>query len=81
MTDRAHTRISSPLRGRIKVGGKVCFTPTPELCKVQGFVLHPTWCRASASPVKGEGLVWESLINKKGRVFFPRPFLGMDIFQ
>src|SRR4030042_529706 len=27
-------------------------TPTPELCKVQGFVLHPTWCRASPSPVR-----------------------------
>src|SRR4030042_324555 len=27
-------------------------TPTPELCKVQGFVLPPTWCRASPSPVR-----------------------------
>jgi len=30
--------------------------PTPEPCQVQGFVLHPTWCRASPSPLKGEGI-------------------------
>jgi len=28
-------------------------TPTPEPCKVQGSALHPAWCRASSSPLKG----------------------------
>jgi hypothetical protein len=28
----------------------LCPPPPPEPCKVQGFVLHPTWCRVNPPP-------------------------------
>jgi len=35
-------------------GNILCPLPPPEPCKVQGFVLHPTWCRVNPPPAFAE---------------------------
>jgi len=43
-----------PWGERVRVRGNIlCPLPPPEPCKVQGFVLHPTWCRVNPPPSRG----------------------------